>query len=337
MSRSRWLAYAMTGALLTSQVAGCKAIRLTGSNVALFFRTPDAPPAQVVEVAARDARISATWIGHATVLLQLDDKFLLTDPIFTEYAGSLTRRLVAPAIGVERLPPLAAVLVSHRHVDHLSPDSLTAIGAKAGKVLVPPGAAKDVPAGPYRIRELPRWESEEEDGLRITAVPVDHNGGRFFDRKRHSLAFTGYVVEYRGLTVYFAGDTAFAPDHFKETAARFPRIDLALIPIGPIEPHATTRRNHVNPSDALEAARLLGAAAMLPIHYDTFVHSFDAPGDCVAALRRAMAEGGGFPAERVRVLRIGERLAMPAAGTLDGGAQARTEAPAATPNAQGAP
>lgn len=337
MSRSRWLAYAMTGALLASQAAGCKAIRLTGSNVALFFRTPDPPPAQVVEVAASGARISATWIGHATVLLQLDDKFILTDPIFTEYAGSLTRRLVAPAIGVERLPPLAAVLVSHRHVDHLSPDSLTAIGAKAAKVLVPPDAAGDVPAGPYRVRELARWESDEEDGLRITAVPVDHNGGRFFDRRKHPRSFTGFVVEYRGLTVYFAGDTAFAPALFEETAARFPGIDLALLPIGPIEPHGTTHRNHENPSDALEAARLLGAAEMLPIHYDTFVHSFDAPGDCVAALRKAMATGGSYPADRVRVLRIGERLAIPAAGTLDAEAQARTAAPAVSPNAQGAP
>jgi L-ascorbate metabolism protein UlaG (beta-lactamase superfamily) len=336
MRRSRWLAIAMAGALVASQVAGCTAMRLTGANLALLFRTPDAPPAQVVEVAAHGARITATWIGHATVLLQLDDKFVLTDPIFTEYAGSVTRRLVAPALTVDRLPPLAAVLVSHRHVDHLSPASLKAIGGKAATVLVPPGAAGDIPAGPYKVRELARWESEEEDGLRITAVPVDHNGGRFFDRKKHPLAFTGYVIEYRGLTVYFPGDTAFAPELFRETAERFPRIDLALLPIGPIEPHATTHRNHENPAEALEAARLLGAAEMMPIHYDTFVHSFDAPGDCLAALRKAMAEDGSYPAERVHVLRIGERLAMPAVGALEG-AQARRSSPAAPASAQGAP
>ena len=114
MSRTRWLALAMAAGLVTSQAAGCRLVHLTGSNVALLFRTPDPPPAHAEPVRAAGERIAATWIGQATVLVQLDDKFILTDPIFTEYAGSVTRRLVAPGLTVEQLPSLAAVLVSRR-------------------------------------------------------------------------------------------------------------------------------------------------------------------------------------------------------------------------------
>lgn len=330
MSRSRWLALAMAGSL-ASPLAGCKALRLTGANAALFFRTPDPVLVQPARVELPGARLAATWIGHATVLVQLDDKFILTDPIFTEYAGAFTRRLVAPGLAVDRLPPLAAVLVSHRHPDHLSPRSLTAIGPKASKVIVPPGAGDDVPAGPFRVLELERWESHEADGLRITAVPVDHSGGRFLDRRSHPRAFTGFVVEYRGLTVYFAGDTAFAPEHFRATAGRFPRIDLALLPIGPISPREASRPNHMDPDDALEAARLLGADAMLPIHHDTFVHSYDAPGDCVEALHGALAAGAPYPPQRVHVLRIGEQRAFPATAPLDGLAHVKRAPDARTP------
>jgi L-ascorbate metabolism protein UlaG (beta-lactamase superfamily) len=330
----RHLALALAAGLVVSQAGGCKIARLTGSNVAVLFRTPDPPPARTEVVAAPGARIAATWIGQATVLVQLDDRFVLTDPIFTEYAGGVTHRLVEPGLRVEQLPRLSAVVVSHRHVDHLSPASLKALGPKTPVVVVPPGAAADVPAGPYRVRELPRWETDDEDGLRITAVPVAHNGGRFFDAKSHPRAFTGYVIQYHGLTVYFPGDTAFDPEDFEAVALSFPRIDLALLPIGPIEPHLTTRRNHMNPADALEAARLLGAVEMLPIHHDTFIHSYDRPGDAVRALEGALADGSPYPAKRVYVIRIGERWIFPGGVPLGAGAQAsrttaRTRAAAA--------
>jgi L-ascorbate metabolism protein UlaG (beta-lactamase superfamily) len=337
LSPSRRLALVLIGSLALGPAAGCKAIRLTGSNVALFFRAPDPPPASVSNVVTHDARIAATWIGHATVLVQLDDKFILTDPIFTEYAGHFTRRLVKPGLGIDRLPPLAAVLVSHRHVDHLSPRSLKAIGGRTPEVIVPPGAAGDVPRGPYVVRELWRWESWEEDGMRITAVPANHNGGRFFDRKKHPRAFTGYVVEYHGLTVYFAGDTAFDQEAFLAIAEHFPHVDLALMPIGPIQPSLTTRRNHLNPEDALEASRLVGAAAMLPIHHDTFVHSFDAPGDCLSALRSALAHDAPYPGERVRVLAVGERGTFGPGEARSDVARASAAPPPAAAGAQGAP
>ena len=323
MVQRRRLALALIAVTAVGPLAGCKVALLAESNAAVFFRTPDPPAARAQPVFAKDARIAATWIGQATVLLQLDDKFVLTDPIFTEYAGYVTHRLVEPGLTVDQLPGLAAVVVSHRHLDHLSPRSLKAIGPKTPVVVVPPGAAGDIPRGPYRVEELPRWESRVEDGVRITAVPVAHSGGRFLDAKRHPLAFTGYVIEYHGLTVYFPGDTAFAPEDFEAVGRAFPRIDLALMPIGPILPRATTHPNHIDPAEALEAAHLLGAAEMLPIHHDTFVHSLDKPGDELRELERALASSSPpYPPDRVHVVQVGERWTFPPDVALGTDAQA---------------
>lgn len=259
-------------------------------NLLIVLRTPDKVPNRITAPARPDAKLAALWIGHATVLVQLDDKFILTDPVFTRYVGGVSARLVEPGIAPEHLPHVDAVLVSHRHFDHLSTGSFELIQHKAAIVLTPPGAAADVPQGPYPVVELPAWQSWEHGGLRITAVPVLHSGDRLLgDRKSHPTAFTGYVVEYRGIVVFFAGDTSYDAATFQAIAAKFPVIDLALMPIGPIKPEAVMLSHHLNPAQALEASQILGAKHMLPIHYGTFVSSFDGQGDVEAEFNKALA------------------------------------------------
>ena len=93
-----------------------------------------------------------------------------------------------------------------------------------------------VPSSRAPTIELPSYQSYEIDGLRVTAVPVEHNGWRYSgDREWMTKSFTGYVIEYRGLSVYFGGDTAYTPA-FRETRARFPHLDLAILPIAPLHP-----------------------------------------------------------------------------------------------------
>src|SRR6202023_427962 len=105
------------------------------------------------------------------------------------------------------------VVISHVHMDHLSPESLLAIQGKTRQLLVPPGALVYVPDAPTPTRELATWQAWEKDGLRITAVPVRHVGGRYgLDQLWMTAAFTGYVVEYHGIVVYFRGDTAYDHD-----------------------------------------------------------------------------------------------------------------------------
>jgi L-ascorbate metabolism protein UlaG (beta-lactamase superfamily) len=257
-----------------------------------------------------DARLAVLWIGHATALVQLDDVFVLTDPVFTRTVGELSPRLVEPGLDPARLPPLAAVLVSHMHFDHLSYDSLDMIEHKTSIVLVPPGVRSIMPRYDFEIRELDRWASWEANGVRVTAVPVRHVGGRWgIDQAWKPRAFTGYVFEYHGLSVYFGGDTAFDEDDFTQTRARFSNLTLALLPICPTEPRDFMRGVHMDSVEALDAFSLLGAERMIPLHFDTFINSDDRPGDCPRLLRERMQAKNLGP-ERVAILEIGEERVL---------------------------
>jgi N-acyl-phosphatidylethanolamine-hydrolysing phospholipase D len=254
-----------------------------------------------------DARLSVLWVGHATVLLQLDDIFVLTDPVFTHSIGALSPRMVEPGLAPENVPALAAVVISHMHLDHLSFASLDMLEKRIPVLLVPPGVRANMPRYPFEIRELERWASYQTHGLRITAVPVQHVGGRYgIDEAFEPRAFTGYVLEYHGLSVYFGGDTAFLPSAFIATHARFPNLSLALIPICPNQPRDHMQRTHVDPSHALDAFALLAARHMVPIHFDTFINSDDALGACPDELRRQMRVRG-LDERQVSILSIGEQ------------------------------
>jgi L-ascorbate metabolism protein UlaG (beta-lactamase superfamily) len=235
----------------------------------------------------------------------MDDRFILTDPLFTRSAGQLSVRLQEPGLDPANLPSLDAVVVSHMHYDHLSLGSLDLVESKTRRLFVPRGGTVYIPNYDFEVRELPTWESFEEGGLRVTAVPVEHVGFRYgIDAAWMTESFTGYVFEYHGLTVYFGGDTAYDGERFRATAARFPSIDLALMPIAPIHPREFMQATHVDPGEALRAFADLGARTMVPIHHDTLVNGLDAPGEAVATLERDMQAAGLGP-DRVRILPVG--------------------------------
>jgi L-ascorbate metabolism protein UlaG (beta-lactamase superfamily) len=142
----------------------------------------------------------------------------------------------------------------------------------------------------------------------VTAVPNQHNGWRYGVDAAWMAAYTAYVVEYRGLTVYFGGDTGYAPGLFTEVRARFPALDVALLPIAPMEPHDVFAHNHMNPTEALDAFRDLGARAFVPIHFDTFIDSTDEQGDAPRVLAREASRRG--VAGAVHTLRPGEQAVL---------------------------
>lgn len=268
------------------------------------------PRYRVTEPRVEGARLVATWVGHATVLLQMDDRFVLTDPVFTSTVGVISRRYVAPGISPEDLPRVDAVLVSHLHFDHLSLGSLDLIEDRVDHIVLPEGGLAYVPGSSVPTDELAPWESMELDGLRITATPVEHNGWRYAgDRAWRATAFTGYVVEYNGLSVYFGGDTAASRWMFSATGRRFPHLDLALLPIAPIHPREFMCRTHMDPKEALDAFSDLGARAMIPIHFDTFFNSLDELGEAPRLLRAEIKERG-LGTDRVILLEHGQRRVL---------------------------
>ena len=152
--------------------------------------------------------------------------------------------------------------------------------------------------------DLGKWETVDDRGMRITAVPVDHVGARYgIDMWMHT--FTGYVIQYHGVTVYFSGDTAYAQKIFVETRQRFGHIDLALLPIAPIHPAKFMRAVHMDPPEALDAFADLGADRMIPMHFDTIGDSTDSPHearDTLAAIVHTR-----HLESRVTILEIGEQ------------------------------
>ena len=200
--------------------------------------SPDTVAAKNAHPIFQNIGLSVLWVGHATCLIQIGDKVFITDPIFTKTAGMISKRRIEPGILPSSIDKLDYILISHIHFDHLNYGSLSML-PKSAVMLLPEGGAEYTPEfGFSDYREMNPWEIFEADGVRITAVPVRHFNGRYgFDGAWSNYnTFTGYVIEYKGKTVFFAGDTGYDPEKFKEIGRKF-AIDLALIPIAPIEPH----------------------------------------------------------------------------------------------------
>jgi L-ascorbate metabolism protein UlaG (beta-lactamase superfamily) len=280
-------------------------------SIASNFGPTRAVPDKITRPVRSDARLAVLWVGHATMLIQIDDKIILTDPVFTSSVGQVSKRLVEPGIDPESLPAIDAVLISHLHFDHLSLGSLDLLQSKIRELYIPRGGVVYLPPYSFPVRELSTWESASQgsDPLTVTSVPVKHLGWRYVLDAWMDTQFTGYVISYHGMTVYFGGDTAYDKPLFDKTARRFPSIDLALLPIAPIEPRAHTRPRHVDPSEAVQMFLDLGARRMVPMHFDTFVNGNDEPGDAGRALRSVMKQRG-LGADRITILEIGQQTTI---------------------------
>ena len=292
----------MTRALLALTavvVSACTFARGSGSEMAIIA------PVRITQPVRSDARLAILFVGHATMLIQIDDKLVLTDPLLVPTAGQLSRRHSDPGIDPADIPRLDAVVISHMHFDHLSMGSLELIENKTPRLFVPKGGLVYIPNFAFDTRELATWKSWEKDGLRITSVPVRHVGWRYGIDIEWMNSFSGWVIEYHGMTVYFSGDTAYDADAFRKTAERFPNIDVALLPISPIHPREFMKRTHVDPKEALDAFVDLRAKVMIPMHFDTLVNGFDAPGEARTMLAEEAKKRG--LADKVQILAIGEQ------------------------------
>jgi L-ascorbate metabolism protein UlaG (beta-lactamase superfamily) len=238
--------------------------------------SPDTVAVKIEHPILSNVGLSVLWVGHATCLIQIGDKVFLTDPIFTKTAGIISKRRIEPGILPSSIDTLHYILISHLHFDHLNYASLDML-PKSAALLLPQGGVEYTPEfGFSGYHELQPWTTFEEDGVRITAVPVKHFNGRYgFDIAwlDHN-TYTGYVIEYQGKTVFFVGDTGYDPEKFKEIGKRF-TIDVALIPIAPVEPHDFMKRVHTDPQEALQIFDDIRAKIMIAIHHSTFVQGLD--------------------------------------------------------------
>ena len=240
-----------------------------------IFRGVEPAPNRVTSIDLKGSSQpwQAFWIGHASVLLRIYDKFILTDPVFEERVGIAVKRLVAPSVYARDLPELSWALVSHLHFDHFDTRSLKKLNHNAA-LAVAPGVVPYMMKMPFeKVYPMQPWQVKVHDGVKVTAVPAAHFGGRYgFDGTWDTSSYVGYVIEYKDVTIYFAGDTGENDVIYKEIGQQF-IIDLALIPMGPYRNNFITRRFsdvHLNPYAAVKAFAETGARYMMPIHHSTF-------------------------------------------------------------------
>ncbi len=239
-----------------------------------------------------DEGLRASFVNHATVLIQTAGKNILTDPVWSErtspvgWAGPVRYR--DAGIRFDNLPPIDAVLISHNHYDHLDVHSIRRLVDVHDPVFfVPLGNTRYLEdAGAARVIELDWWEGTDIDGLGIHAVPAQHwSRRRLFDENR--ALWAGFIIAADAGPVYFAGDTGMGP-HFTEIAAVFGPPRLALLPVGAYRPRWFMKMQHIDPAEAVSAHVLLGATESMAIHFGTFQLGDDGQEEPVDDLREAL-------------------------------------------------
>jgi N-acyl-phosphatidylethanolamine-hydrolysing phospholipase D len=240
----------------------------------------------------------------------MDHVTFLTDPIWSERASPVPfagpRRLVAPGLAFDALPPIDFVLISHNHFDHLDVDTLRALAARRAETrfFVPLGnAALLREAGVTNVEELDWGGEAEVRGLRILCLPSQHWSRRGLFDQRAAL-WASWAVLGRERRVYFAGDTGYF-DGFTRVGEALGPFDVAALPIGCYEPDAMMRPWHLDPEAAARAGRELRAKALVPIHFGTFDLA-DEPLDEPPRRFREAARDEGFSDDATWVLSVGE-------------------------------
>ncbi len=261
---------------------------------------------------ANGRHTTLTWIGHSTLLLQVDGLNVITDPQFSERASPVSfagpYRVAPPVPALEALPRIDAVLISHDHYDHLDVDSVLRLARQPGgspRFFVGLGLKRwFAELGIEDVVELDWWQQTEHKGLELHFVPVQHWSKRTLWDTNQRL-WGGWVLRHPALSFFFAGDAGYSRD-FADIGERFGRFDLAAFPIGSYAPRWFMKVMHVNPEEAVLAHRDVRARQSVAIHWGTFAwlsdEDLDEPPRNLAAAR----EQHGLSAETFFVMQHGE-------------------------------
>lgn len=256
---------------------------------------------------AERSDFAVTWLGHATALIRMGGKWIMTDPVLLDTIGGGPFRVERhqPARPeLEDLPTIDAIVISHADYDHLDLPSIRRLARRNpdARVYVPLGVGRLIrQAGFARIVEMDWYQTEMDGGLTIEAVPAIH-GTRRTPHRRNSMLWAGWILRAGGDSLYFAGDTGFG-SLMTEMAGREAPVDVALVPIGAWSPRWFQAPFHVDPEEAVRLAQLIGARTAIGIHWGTFALSEEAPTE---QKQRFLAARAG----RVEVIapRIGETV-----------------------------
>ncbi|RYY28276.1 MAG: Zn-dependent hydrolase [Sphingomonadales bacterium] len=293
------------------------------------------PPARV-----EGGRMLATWVGHATMLVQADGVNILTDPVWSKHAGPFgmgPRRVTEPGIAFEDLPRIDIVLISHNHYDHMDLATLKRLWERDHPMIVTSLGNDSIirqagieshaldwreavtlnDSGPQREYDVPRCDPAggcPGDRATVHVTRSHHWDSRWFTDRNRAL-WSSFVVALPGGNFFFAGDTGYGDGQWPAEAAALGPIRLAAIPIGAFrfEAGQMSSGSHIGPREAIRVWDGLGRPFAMPIHWGTFRLSWEGyqtPPDMLRAmLGCARADGGRFAPTR-----IGQAVEVPALG-----------------------
>ncbi|MCF7529006.1 MBL fold metallo-hydrolase [Neisseria lisongii] len=240
------------------------------------------------------------WLGHSTVLMNIDGKTLLTDPVF--HRASPVFLGGAPfamqhTYTAEHMPKLDAVLISHDHYDHLDYRAIQALNAKTEHFYVPLGVKAHLQrwgVADEKISELDWHETAELGGLRFTLAPSRHFSGRNLTN-RNSTLWGSWIIRSPQLSVYFNGDSGFGK-HFAQNRQRYGRFDIAFMENGAY--NENWANIHMTPEQGVQAAQILEAKLVVPIHWGKFdlsYHTWKEPIQRFSATARTAGQAFSTP------------------------------------------
>ena len=278
---------------------------LCGEKLAPVQPLPSLNPLEAWQRKPRSG-LRVTWLGHSTVLIEIDGVRVLTDPVWGTRASPL--RLAGPKrfqpvpVELRSMPSVDAVIVSHDHYDHLDYPTIRALAKSDVPFVTSLGVGAHLEGWGVpteRITELDWWETHElpKSGVRVTAAPSQHFSGRTLGTRNATL-WSSFVLRSERHIVFFSGDTGLTTE-YGDIRRRLGPFDLVMLEIGGWNP--AWGDMHLGPRNALKALELLGSATFLPVHWATFnlgMHPWDQPAEDLFTLASA----------------TGARLAMPRLG-----------------------
>ncbi|RUO65779.1 L-ascorbate metabolism protein UlaG, beta-lactamase superfamily [Pseudidiomarina planktonica] len=221
-----------------------------------------------------------TWLGHASFIIELNGKRIVTDPILTDRASPVSfsgpKRLSEPPLTPEQLPQIDVVIISHNHYDHLDEATIKALAKqpRQPKFLVPLGLSDwllEQGVAAANIESADWWQQIKIDSLTFTATPSQHWSARSLFDRMQSLWASWYIEDSASKKrVWFAGDTGYNNIQFNQIRERLGAVDLALVPVGAYQPEWFMQPQHTSPADAMKLHQDLQAKQSVVMHFATY-------------------------------------------------------------------
>lgn len=254
---------------------------LSGESLRPIEKLPEDPP-NLTELEVKSIYVRFIWFGHSTILLEVEGKRILIDPVFSDYASpipGIAKRFQEPVFNIEDIKDIDIVLISHDHYDHLDYETISKLKERKLKYIVPLGVSAHLEYwGIERenITELDWWQDTKFKGLVFTSAPAQHFSGRGLINRNTTL-WASWAIKGNQHNIYFGGDSGYS-EHYKEIGKRLGPFDVSFLENGAYD--MDWKSVHQLPEEGVQASIDLKSKIMVPVHWGMFdlaLHSWYEP------------------------------------------------------------